>query len=159
MARADRVIVGVVLVDPVGRILLQLRDGHTAIDPHCWCPPGGAVEPGEEPATAALRELWEETGLRPEDGLRLAWRGQAPSAHEPDGVAEYHVFVGRTRAGQHEVRCGEGAAMVFTPAAQLPWLPMGRAYREILPAVLASPEYAAVAGDAKVAHQLVDPVD
>jgi len=28
-----------------------------------WMPPGGHVEPGEDPATAALREVLEETGL------------------------------------------------------------------------------------------------
>ncbi len=28
-----------------------------------WHLPGGGVDPGEAPATAAIRELWEETGL------------------------------------------------------------------------------------------------
>jgi 8-oxo-dGTP diphosphatase len=28
----------VLLVDPHGRLLLQLRDGNTHIDPHRWCP-------------------------------------------------------------------------------------------------------------------------
>jgi 8-oxo-dGTP pyrophosphatase MutT (NUDIX family) len=31
-----------------------------------WTTPGGMVEPGEKPAEAALRELWEETGVRGE---------------------------------------------------------------------------------------------
>lgn len=28
-----------------------------------WVLPGGGIDPGEAPETAALRELWEETGL------------------------------------------------------------------------------------------------
>ncbi|MGN6483363.1 MAG: NUDIX hydrolase, partial [Thermomicrobiales bacterium] len=28
-----------------------------------WVLPGGGIDPGEDPETAALRELWEETGL------------------------------------------------------------------------------------------------
>lgn len=48
--------------------LLQLRradpgDAH----PHTWQPVYGGVEPGETAPEAALRELIEETGLRPAD--------------------------------------------------------------------------------------------
>lgn len=41
-----------------GKILLTQREDFAV-----WCLPGGAVDPGESPAAAALREVREETGL------------------------------------------------------------------------------------------------
>lgn len=50
--------VSIVLRDDEGRVLLveHANDGR-------WVTPGGAVEPLETPADAAVREMWEETGL------------------------------------------------------------------------------------------------
>jgi 8-oxo-dGTP pyrophosphatase MutT (NUDIX family) len=47
-----------VIVNPAGQVLLQRRsdDGE-------WGLPGGALEPGEEPAEALVREIREETAL------------------------------------------------------------------------------------------------
>src|SRR5688572_2698228 len=50
-------VAGVLRVD--NKILLQRR-----ADNDQWSLPGGAIEPGEEPARALVREFWEETGLR-----------------------------------------------------------------------------------------------
>ncbi|MEQ4301686.1 NUDIX domain-containing protein [Plantactinospora sp. B6F1] len=46
-------------VDPVGRLLLVRHRGHT----DGWGLVGGAVEPGESPAEAAVREAREEIGV------------------------------------------------------------------------------------------------
>lgn len=48
----------VIVEDPQGRVLLQLRS-----DNHCWGYAGGAVELDEDVESAAKRELLEETGL------------------------------------------------------------------------------------------------
>ena len=48
----------VIVEDPQGRILLQLRS-----DNGCWGYPGGSIELDEVVEEAARRELWEETGL------------------------------------------------------------------------------------------------
>jgi 8-oxo-dGTP pyrophosphatase MutT (NUDIX family) len=56
----------VFLVDPEGRILLELRDSQAPVSPNQWSVPGGQIEAGESPEAAARRELLEETGLRVE---------------------------------------------------------------------------------------------
>ena len=66
----------VVLLDEDGRVLLLRGHDPTAPERHFWFTIGGAVEPGEDLATAALRELAEETGLRVERDLLCGpmWR-------------------------------------------------------------------------------------
>lgn len=44
--------------DSDGRVLL-VKDAETGV----WLAPGGSIEPDESPADAAVREMWEETGL------------------------------------------------------------------------------------------------
>ena len=53
--------VSVVIRDQDGRVLLAR---HSEGD--VWVTPGGAIEPLETPADAAVRETWEETGLEVE---------------------------------------------------------------------------------------------
>src|SRR5580704_12370259 len=51
----------VVLLDPDGRVLLMRYDDGPPNGRH-WSTPGGGLEPGEDYASAAARELVEETG-------------------------------------------------------------------------------------------------
>jgi 8-oxo-dGTP pyrophosphatase MutT (NUDIX family) len=62
--RSDRRAVRVLVLDEHDRMLLFL-DSDLGLDPvrHWWVTPGGGVDPGESDAQAAVRELWEETGL------------------------------------------------------------------------------------------------
>jgi 8-oxo-dGTP pyrophosphatase MutT (NUDIX family) len=54
----------VLLIDEAGRVLLF--HGIDPADPtdEYWVTPGGGLEPDESPAQGAVRELFEETGLR-----------------------------------------------------------------------------------------------
>ncbi|WP_285559953.1 NUDIX domain-containing protein [Actinoplanes regularis] len=141
--RADFRIAGVILVDVAGRLLLQLRDGNTRVDPHRWCLPGGHVEDGEDFLAAAHRELFEETGLEVE-ALDLFTRELLPSARFPGAVGEFAIFYAATAATDDDVVCGEGAAMRFVDPATVAGLEFGAAYAVIVPRFLASEEYEAL---------------
>ncbi|MEU4239235.1 NUDIX domain-containing protein [Actinoplanes sp. NPDC026619] len=127
----------VFLVDPTGALLMQLRDDRAPHFPNMWGPPGGAVEEGETPLAAALRELWEETALRPSAELRLFTRQEVPATNRVK-----HYFYGPTTAKQSDVVLGEGAAMLFIPAAEAPNRPLTPGTAETLAHFLTSPEYA-----------------
>ncbi|MFN2322006.1 MAG: NUDIX domain-containing protein [Trueperaceae bacterium] len=67
--------VRVLLLDAADRVLLQSavdpevrRPGAPATDAPAWFPPGGGLEPGEDPAAGLARELREETGF-----VDVAW--------------------------------------------------------------------------------------
>jgi 8-oxo-dGTP pyrophosphatase MutT (NUDIX family) len=139
-------IASVFLVDPGGRLLMQLRDGNTAIEPHRWCLPGGHIEPGEDALTAAHRELFEETGLKVER-LSLFWQGLAPSARYPGAINDYSIFYALSHARDEDVVCGEGAGMWFLPAEEVAALDFGRAYSMIVPRFLGSTQYRELVGD------------
>lgn len=61
--------VRLIVVDDRRRILLFKFEDAVALDPSrpdlriYWVTPGGGVDPGETHAQAAIRELWEETGI------------------------------------------------------------------------------------------------
>ena len=74
-----------VVPDDLGRLLLVRRGVEPKIG--AWCLPGGFMELGETPETAALRELREEAGL---DGriahlLGLYATPQSALSHDPVG--------------------------------------------------------------------------
>ena len=50
--------VSIVLMDERDRVLLVRH-----VEGNVWTTPGGLIEPYEFPADAAVREMWEETGL------------------------------------------------------------------------------------------------
>lgn len=55
-----------VLVVAGGEVLLQQDSDPGVPNVRWWVTPGGGIDPGEGPRQAAVRELWEETGLRVE---------------------------------------------------------------------------------------------
>ncbi len=104
LERIQRVAAYNVCVDASDRLLLcRLSDITEA--PGAWTLPGGGVEFGEHPETAAIRELREETGLTGHIEELLA----VDSMHRPvragEHVAEYHSIriIYRTTVERGEV--------------------------------------------------------
>ncbi|WP_118133870.1 NUDIX domain-containing protein [Oceanicella sp. SM1341] len=107
----------VLIEDPAGRLLLQLRDDiDTVAARGQWCLFGGGVEPGETLREAALRELEEETGLAPSPE-RLAPFCRAVST----SPARTRLYVYRLRLAVDpaRIRLGEGAGFALLTPAQL----------------------------------------
>ena len=66
-----------VILNAEGKVLaLERKDKHDA-----WQMPQGGMQPGEEPLEAAYREVWEETGIQPDD-LRLLGPVERPLFYE-----------------------------------------------------------------------------
>lgn len=138
-------VVSAVLVDARGWLLLQERDEHALVSPAKWGLVGGHLEPGESWEAALMREVEEETGLRPAGGLEL-WFDELVqhtpkiSSHLAD---RWQIWVGRTDATDDDIVLGEGRQIVFVDPETIRRgdLDLSISARHVLPLLLDSPTY------------------
>ncbi|WP_216328854.1 NUDIX domain-containing protein [Deinococcus aestuarii] len=121
-------IVWLVVRDSSGRVLLGRRSGTTFAD-GLWNLPGGAVEPGEGLAQAAVREVWEEVGVRVEPGAlrtlgvsRYDVRGLHGPVQGVDFLFLADVWEGEPTPLEKTSEIGWFPPDAL-PADSLPWLP------------------------------------
>jgi 8-oxo-dGTP pyrophosphatase MutT (NUDIX family) len=135
-----------VVVAPSASVLVFDEHGRVLVGRHAegggrWVIPGGGVEPDEQPADAAVREAWEETGLHVEPTRLLGVYGG------PEGRVTYRngdqvsylmvVFEGRVLAGDPRPDGVEILELRWVAPPELTALPMAPWMRRLLGDALA----------------------
>ena len=123
------------LVDARGWLLLQERDEHAPVDPDKWSLVGGGVEPGETAASAAHRELAEETGIECDDLIALGSHVLPCAVHGQDHV---ELFTARMPLTDADVDCREGRQIVFVEPGAIADLDLTDMTRALFRTVLSS---------------------
>lgn len=99
---------GIIIENPQGKLLFQLRDNKKGL-PHAnkWSLFGGGIEPGESPVQAIVREVKEELGLDilPQN-LRLLLRKETKREKR-------YVFYYKLRENPSRFKLGEGQRFEF----------------------------------------------
>ena len=105
------------IFDERDRVLL-----HRAADDGRWHTIGGAVDPGEEVADAAVREAREETGLLIEPVRLVGIYTDPPVTYRNGDVVLYHSFAFDCRivGGELHIADDESLELRFFGAAELP---------------------------------------
>jgi dATP pyrophosphohydrolase len=97
--------------------VLVLRRGAHGRNPGSWEIVHGTIEPGETPVQASLRELEEETGLRPERFYNLS-RIEGFYQHTTDVLAIIPAFAAFVAADAAPRLSSEHDALAWLPPAE-----------------------------------------
>ena len=104
--------VAALVFNDAGEVLLQRRS-----DNGLWGVPGGAIDPGEEPAQAVVREVYEETGLivKPE---RLIGSIRHQNTYPNGDEIEVHVATFRCKYIRGTLQALDGESLELRYFAQ-----------------------------------------
>lgn len=108
------------VLDERGRVLLGRRS-----DTGTWTLPGGIIDPGEQAADAACREIYEETGVVAIPEILTSISVSAPITYANGDRVQYleYCFRCQVAGGEARVHDGEMAEVGWHPADALP--PLG----------------------------------
>ncbi|MBS11909.1 MAG: NUDIX hydrolase [Gemmatimonadetes bacterium] len=128
--------VSIAHIDDQDRLLLMhFRDTGK------WGLPGGVVEPHEHPATAAVREMWEETGLHVRlTGILSVYGGPEMHVDYPNGDQVSYVstvFGCEVTGGVLQARDGEALDLAYCDRSKAESLNLAPWTRTLLPHLFA----------------------
>jgi mutator protein MutT len=106
---------GIILMNPEGEVLLQLRSTDERLYPDCWTLPGGKVEEGESPEQAILREVKEELGWDLRDHSLFKVIVENP----PDETVERYIYWGNISERAEDLQLGEGVLLKYFSARKI----------------------------------------
>jgi 8-oxo-dGTP diphosphatase len=107
--------VGIILMNPEAKVLLQLRCKDERLYPNCWTLPGGKVEEIESPEQAIVREVKEELGLDLCDHHLF----KTIVENTQDQIIERHIYWGNISERTENLRLGEGGALKYFPSKSI----------------------------------------
>jgi 8-oxo-dGTP diphosphatase len=123
-----------VLIPGVTALIFDEQDHvllHRAATDGRWYTIGGAVDPCENPADAAVREVFEETGLRVRP-VRVVGVYTDPIVEYPNGDRVCYVstcFLCQIVGGKLQPQDDESLELRYFPPTELPELPASHRHR------------------------------
>ncbi|HEV7251135.1 MAG TPA: NUDIX hydrolase [Shinella sp.] len=119
------------IIERDGRYLLVLRSNPPSADMYAF--PGGRGEGRETPAETALRELFEETGIRGEKPLLFATYDLPGRLDAPDGPSFFlSVFKVKADAAAIAVASDDAASVGWYSAEEIAKLPAPDSVRDCI---------------------------
>lgn len=109
--------VAAIIRDDNDRVLLEVRSDNGK-----WSLPAGAIDPGESPSQAIIREVYEETGLRVEPVAVVGVVGPIHGRYPNGDEVEYTTVVLACRVLGGTLRAVDGECIGFEwcPEEKLP---------------------------------------